>query len=59
MVLEIHKLDGDRNEQQKENTAYPHNDFPVDVRLSMAPEVVDPGRAKNGHHGANSQHEGA
>jgi len=58
MVLRIHKLDGDWNEQQKKNTSHPHDDFPVDVRLAVTPEVVDPGRAKNGHDGANGQHEG-
>ena len=58
MVLGIHELDGDWNEQQKQDTTDPHDDFPVDVRLAMAPEVVDPGRAKNGHDGANGKHEG-
>ena len=57
MVLGIHELDGDRNKQQKENAAYPHDDFPVDVRLAVTPEIIDPGRAKNGHDGANGQHE--
>ena len=58
MVLRIHELDGDRNKQQKKNTTHPHDDFPVDVRLAVAPEVVDPGRSKDGHHGTNGQHEG-
>jgi hypothetical protein len=58
MVLGIHELNGDRNKQQKENTAYPHDHFPVDVRLAVAPEVIDPGRSKDGHDGANGQHKG-
>ena len=58
MVLGIHELNGDGNEQQKENTTHPHDDFPVDVRLTVTPEVIDPGCSKDGHHGANGQHEG-
>ena len=58
MVLRIHELDGDRNKQQKENAANPHDDFPVDVRLAVTPEVIDPSSSKDGHHGTNGQHEG-
>jgi hypothetical protein len=57
MVLGVHELDGDRNEQQKENTSHPHDDFPVDIRLAVTPEVIDPGRSKNSHHSSNGQHE--
>jgi hypothetical protein len=58
MVLGINELNGDGNEQQKQDASHPHDDFPVDIRLAVAPEIVDPCRAKNGHDGANSQHEG-
>ena len=58
MVLGIHEFDGDRNKQQKENTAYPHDHFPVNVRLAVTPEIINPGRSKDGHNSANGQHEG-
>ncbi len=58
MVLRIHKLNGDGNDEQKQDASDPHDHFPVDIRLAMTPEIIDPGRAKNGHHGANGQHEG-
>ena len=58
MVLRIQELDGDRNKQQKQDTTDPHDHFPVDVRLTVTPEIIDPGRSKDGHHGANGQHEG-
>lgn len=54
----LHEFDGDGNEQEKKDASHPHDDLPVDIRLSMTPQIVDPGGTDDGHYGSNCQHEG-
>jgi hypothetical protein len=54
----LHEFDGYWNEQEKKDAPHPHNDLPVNIGLTMAPEIIDPGGTNDGHDGTNGQHEG-
>ena len=54
----LHEFDGYWNEQEKKDASHPHNDLPVNIRLAMTPEIIDPGGTDDGHRGTNGQHEG-
>ena len=54
----MHEFDGNGYEQEKQDAPDPHDDLPVDVRLAMTPEVIDPRGTDDGHDGTDGQHEG-